>query len=108
MSEEQKNDIEVYETRRFSKALDKLPEQTLYLVENEIEKIIDNPRIGEKQKGDLDFLMVHKFPLNNQLILIGYHWKENKLELYLLDIGTHENFYQEQKRHRKTDLRLIK
>lgn len=108
MSEEQKNDIEVYETRRFSKALDKLPEQTLYLVENEIEKIIDNPRIGEKKKGDLDFLMVHKFSLNNQLILIGYHWKENKLELYLLDIGNHENFYQEQKRHRKTDLRLIK
>ncbi|MCC8365300.1 type II toxin-antitoxin system RelE/ParE family toxin [Xenorhabdus sp. PB61.4] len=108
MLEEQKNEIEVYETRRFSKALSKLPEQSLYLVEDEIEKIIKNPKIGENKKGDLDFLRVHKFSLNNQLIMLGYHWKENKLELYLLDIGTHENFYQEQKQHRKSDLKIIK
>ncbi|OTA15345.1 addiction module toxin RelE [Xenorhabdus vietnamensis] len=108
MLEEQKNSIEVYETRRFSKALNKLPEQMLYLVENEIENIINNPQIGEKKKGDLDFLRVHKFSLNNQLTMIGYHWKENKLELCLLDIGAHENFYPEQKRHRKLDLKLIK
>jgi mRNA-degrading endonuclease RelE of RelBE toxin-antitoxin system len=109
MSEGQKSPkIDVYETRRFSKALSKLPENLLAIVEDEIEKVIDNPEIGEQKKGDLNFLRVHKFQLNNQLTLLGYHWVEGKIELYLLNLGPHENFYQEQKRHRKDDLKFIK
>ncbi|PHM41283.1 type II toxin-antitoxin system RelE/ParE family toxin [Xenorhabdus szentirmaii] len=109
MSEGQKNPkIDVDETRRFSKALSKLPENLLVTVEDEIENIINNPEIGEQKKGDLSFLRVHKFQLNNQLALLGYHWVEEKIELYLLNFGSHENFYQEQKRHRKDDLKFIK
>ncbi|MCT8344102.1 type II toxin-antitoxin system RelE/ParE family toxin [Photorhabdus kleinii] len=108
MSEGQKDPkIEVYETRRFSKALSKLSEDLLTIVEDEIDRIIDNPEIGEQKKGDLSFLRVHKFKLNNQLTLLGYCWVEEKIELYLLNFGSHENFYQEQKRHRKADLKLI-
>ncbi|RAX00721.1 MULTISPECIES: type II toxin-antitoxin system RelE/ParE family toxin [unclassified Photorhabdus] len=108
MSEGQKDlKIEVYETRRFSKALSKLSEDLLTIVEDEIDRIIDNPEIGEQKKGDLSFLRVHKFKLNNQLTLLGYCWVEEKIELYLLNFGSHENFYQEQKRHRKADLKLI-
>ncbi|CDG16244.1 type II toxin-antitoxin system RelE/ParE family toxin [Xenorhabdus doucetiae] len=109
MSEGQKSPkIDVYETRCFSKALSKLPENLLAVVEDEIEKIIDDPEIGEQKKGDLSFLRVHKFQLNNLLTLLGYHWVEEKIELYLLNFGSHENFYQEQKRHRKDDLKFIK
>ncbi|MCP9269190.1 type II toxin-antitoxin system RelE/ParE family toxin [Xenorhabdus sp. XENO-1] len=109
MSEGQKSPkIDVYETRRCSKALSKLPENLLAIVEDEIEKIIDDPEIGEQKKGDLSFLRVHKFQLNNQLTLLGYHWVEEKIELYLLNLGSHKNFYQEQKRHRKDDLKFIK
>ncbi|CNC93555.1 Uncharacterised protein [Yersinia pseudotuberculosis] len=44
MSEEQHgNEIDVYETRRFTKALAKLPEAHLVVVEDEIEKIIKKP-----------------------------------------------------------------
>ncbi|PHM28008.1 type II toxin-antitoxin system RelE/ParE family toxin [Xenorhabdus budapestensis] len=108
MSERPKNaKIEIYQTRRFSKALSKLPENLLSVVEDEIDMIIDNPEIGEQKKGDLSFLRVHKFRLNKQLTLIGYHWIEGKLELYLLNFGPHENFYQEQKRHRRDDLGFI-
>ncbi|PCJ31322.1 MAG: hypothetical protein COA90_06640 [Gammaproteobacteria bacterium] len=56
MSEEQ-NQIDVYESRRFEKALSKLSEAQLKLVEDEIEKIIDEPEIGEVKKGDL--VVVH-------------------------------------------------
>ncbi|SFN41793.1 type II toxin-antitoxin system RelE/ParE family toxin [Xenorhabdus japonica] len=109
MSEGQKSPkIDVYETRRFSKVLSKLPENLLAIVEDEIEKVIDNPEIGEQKRGNLSFLRVHKFQLNNQLTLLGYHWVEEKIELYLLNFGSHENFYQEQKRHRKDDLKFIK
>ncbi|NHB87113.1 type II toxin-antitoxin system RelE/ParE family toxin [Photorhabdus tasmaniensis] len=108
MSEGQKDPkIDVYETRRFSKALSKLSENLLTIVEDEIDRIIDNPEIGEQKKGDLSFLRVHKFQLNNQLTLLGYCWIEGKIELYLLNFGPHENFYQEQKRHRKADLKFI-
>lgn len=104
---EPQRDIDVYQTRRFEKTLDKLPESSRAVVEDEIDLIIADPEIGELKKGDLGFLRVHKFHLNNQLFLLGYSWVEDKLELYLLDIGSHENFYQEQKQHRKADLKLI-
>jgi len=106
MSEEQK-EIQVFESQRFGKALEKLPEDRCRAVENEIDRIIANPEIGELKKGDLAHLRVHKFNLNNQQCLLGYSWVENKLELYLLSIGAHENFYEEMKRRRKADLKLV-
>ncbi|MBH2669644.1 type II toxin-antitoxin system RelE/ParE family toxin [Serratia marcescens] len=108
MSEEQQeNEVDVYQSRRFEKALDKLPEALQEIVEDEIDAIIANPEIGELKKGDLSFLRVHKFQLNNRLTLLGYSWVEDKLELYLLSVGSHENVYQDQKTHRKADLKLI-
>ncbi|AWC76431.1 type II toxin-antitoxin system RelE/ParE family toxin [Serratia marcescens] len=108
MNAEQKEiGVEVYQSRRFAKTLDKLPEQLQEIVEDEIDTIIANPEIGEQKKGDLSFLRVHKFQLNNRVTLLGYSWIEDKVELYLLNIGPHENFYQNQKDHRKVDLKLI-
>lgn len=108
MSEGQnEKEVDVYQTRRFEKALDKLPEKLQEIVEDAIDTIIANPEIGEQKKGDLSFLRVHKFQMNNRLTLLGYTWIEDKLELYLLSVGPHENFYQDQKTHRKADLKLI-
>ena len=107
MSEEQ-NEINIYETRRFEKTLKKLTEVQLKIVEDEIDRIIEEPEIGEVKKGDLSYLRVHKFKMNNQQVLLGYSWIENKVELCLLHLGSHENFYQEMKGQRKVDLKLIK
>ncbi|EPH9686472.1 type II toxin-antitoxin system RelE/ParE family toxin [Klebsiella michiganensis] len=108
MSEEQQGqEIDVYQSRRFEKSLSKLPEAQLKIVEDEIDRVINDPLMGEMKKGDLNFLRVHKFQLNNQQVLLGYSWVEDKLELYLLSIGPHENFYTDQKKHRKADLKLI-
>lgn len=106
MSDVQRN-IDVYESRRFEKALAKLPQAQLIVVEDEIEKIIDNPEIGEQKKGDLSHIRVHKFKLNNQLALLGYSWIDNKLEVYLLHLESHENFYQQLKNKRKIDLKFV-
>lgn len=102
MSEEQ-NEIDVYESRRFEKAIKKLTETQLKFVEDEIEKIIEDPEIGDLKKGDLAFLRVHKFRLGNQLALIGYSWIEERLEIYLLQLGYHETFYKKMKEQRKVD-----
>ena len=93
MSEEQ-NEINVYQSRRFEKALRKLTETQLKIVEDEIDNIIEKPDIGEIKKGDLSYLRVHKFKMNKQQVLLGYSWIEDKVEIYLLHLGSHENFYQ--------------
>lgn len=108
MSDEQKEmPIEVYGTRRFEKQMDKLSEAQCEVVEDEIDKIIENPEIGTRKKGDLSHLWVHKFKLDKQEVLLGYSWVEDKLELYLLNIGPHENYYDSMKKSRKADLKLI-
>ncbi|QCJ70690.1 addiction module toxin RelE [Providencia heimbachae] len=107
MSELQK-EIDVYQTARFNKTMKKMSESDTKVVENEIDEIIANPLIGEQKKGDLDFLRVHKFRLNDSTVLLGYSWVSNKLELYLLQVGSHENFYETHKNHRKADLKMIK
>lgn len=99
--------VDVYESNRFSKALARLPEKLLRLVEDEIERVIINSELGELKKGDLSYLRVHKFQLNSQLVLLSYSWIGSKLALYFLGLGSHENFYQEQKCQRKSDLKLI-
>ena len=100
-------EVDVYMSRRFEKYFDSLSEPEQKEVDEQIELIMDNPEIGEKKKGDLDFLRVHKFRMNNQQYLLAYSWLEQKVEIYLLSMGSHENFYDDQKRHRKADLRLI-
>ncbi len=107
MSEEQ-NEISVYESRRFEKALQKLSETELTLVEDQIDRIIAEPMIGEQKKGDLSHIWVHKFKLGAKPVLLGYSWVDSELALYLLNIGPHENFYSGMKKNRKTDLKIIK
>ena len=107
MSEEQ-NEVSVYESRRFEKALQKLSETELSIVEDEIDKIIADPEIGEQKKGDLSHLWVHKFKVVSKPVLLGYSWVENRLTLYLLNVGSQENFYQKMKKSRKDDLKVIK
>lgn len=86
MSEEQ-NEIEVFESGLFAKQLKKLPADVLKLVEDEIERVIDNPKIGEQKKGCLSYLRMHKFKLKGQLVLLGYVWKDAELQIYLLSVG---------------------
>ncbi len=104
---EQQKEIEIYQSNLFEKQLKKLSEKDLTLVEDEIDKVIENPEIGERKKGDLSYLWVHKFKMNGHLVLLGYSWQETKFELYLLSVGPHENFYDEMKNRRKADLKLI-
>jgi mRNA-degrading endonuclease RelE of RelBE toxin-antitoxin system len=106
MSKEINAKIEVYQSGVFKKGFDKLNDEQKDIVEIEIDLIIENPDIGERKKGDLSHIWVHKFRLNGMETLLGYAWKEQKLELYLLHLGPHENFYKSAKKRRKTDLDL--
>ncbi|NJM98801.1 MAG: type II toxin-antitoxin system RelE/ParE family toxin [Phormidesmis sp. RL_2_1] len=99
--------MDVYQSRRFEKSLGKLNKGDLVLVEDQIDFIVEHPSCGVLKKGDLSCLRVHKFKLSGNEILLGYSWIEERVELYLLDLGTHENFYRDMQKRRKRDLKLM-
>ncbi len=61
-----------------------------------INKLANAPSVGISKKGDLSGIFVYKFNMNNQLTLVAYCYDEN--ELYLLSIGSHQNFYRDLKK----------
>ncbi len=92
MSEEKESEIEVRQTKVFKKVYKRLSESQQDQVDVEIDKIIDDPDIGTRKKGDLSHMWVHKFKLNNAQILLGYSWNEGELIITLMNVGPHENF----------------
>ena len=61
------------------------------VVNEEIKKIVDNPKIGVEKVGDLKGVFVHKFKISNQQYLLAYTFDE--LTMTLVMLGVHENFY---------------
>ncbi len=68
-------------------------------IEDEIEKIIENPSMGETKKGDLQGYRVHKFTFKKQRFLIAYRILEAEIIFYM--VGSHENFYRNLKQYLK-------
>jgi hypothetical protein len=83
----------------FRKFVKKQTRPTQLAVEDEIERISDNPAIGEVKLGDLGGIQVHKFEFQRQTFLIAYRVAEPDIVFY--SIGTHENFYRDLKRYLK-------
>ncbi len=87
--------LTIKQSNSFKKNIKKLPKQYKAILDEEVRKLINNPDLGERKKGDLDFLRVHKFKLLNQEVLLGYMYEEDEIILTLLKLGTHENFYRD-------------
>lgn len=85
----------IKQSNSFKKTVKKLSKQNKTILDNEIKKLVENPDIGERKKGDLDFLRIYKFKFSNQEILLGYMYEEDGILLTLLKLGTHENFYRD-------------
>ena len=68
-------------------------------IEDEIEKILENPTIGESKKRDLAGFRVHKFTYKKQRLLIAYKVSPNEMLFYM--VGSHENFYRNLKKYLK-------
>ena len=69
------------------------------VIEDEVEKIIQDPELGPSKRGDLADFRVHKFSYRNQTFLISYRTSESEMEFFT--VGSHENFYRELKRYVK-------
>lgn len=68
-------------------------------IEDEIDRIKNNPSVGEIKKGDLAGFRVHKFKFHHQQYLLAYEADAKDIVVYM--IGTHENFYRDLKQYIK-------
>jgi hypothetical protein len=91
--------MDVYFKSPFRKFVKKQPRPFQLVIEDEVDKIVGNPGLGDSKKGDLIDFRVHKFPYRNQMFLISYRLRETELAFFT--VGTHENFYRELKRYVK-------
>ena len=81
----------------FQRRVKKLPKQDHLTVDEQIRLILLDPTIGDEKKQDLKGIFVHKFRLNNQEVLLSYKVTEDFI--YLLTIGSHENYYRDLKKY---------
>ena len=89
---------EVKQTKRFARAYKKLHDNFVRDVDEAVIEVAQNPDVGEKKKGDLSHLWVHKFRSQGQLWLLGYTRDDGIQLVYLEAIGSHENFYRDIKK----------
>ncbi|MSP28811.1 MAG: type II toxin-antitoxin system RelE/ParE family toxin [Methylococcales bacterium] len=87
--------MQIVQTRQFKHSVKKLPLNQKKELDAVIKIIMNNPCVGQQKKGDLDFLWVYKFRMNNQLTLLAYSYEEQIITLTLLALGSHENFYRD-------------
>jgi mRNA-degrading endonuclease RelE of RelBE toxin-antitoxin system len=89
---------QVRQTKRFARTYKKLAISVAKAVDEAILKIAKDPNIGERKKGDLATLRVYKFKHQNQLYLLAYEHDEVIRVVYLIELGSHQNFYRDLKR----------
>ena len=69
-------------------------------LDREVRNIAENPNIGEEKKGDLRGVFVDKFKLKANLYLLSY--RKTGVDLELVMIGSHENYYRDLKSYLKS------
>jgi mRNA-degrading endonuclease YafQ of YafQ-DinJ toxin-antitoxin module len=90
--------ITVVQTITFQRQIKKLHKNQKEDLDKAIREILKDTTIGDMKKGDLTGVQVYKFRMVNQLTLLAYEFFENTLQLHLLMLGSHENFYRDLKR----------
>jgi mRNA-degrading endonuclease RelE of RelBE toxin-antitoxin system len=87
------------ELPKFGKAFKNFyPKQRDVIIE-ELKKIQKDPSMGERKKGVLSHIRVHKFKIHHQLYLLAYEPVDKDKTIYLYAIATHENFYKTLQRY---------
>lgn len=92
--------MRVVQTNEFARVARKLPKQQKTELDDAIRTIMADPEAGELKVGDLAGVRVYKFKINKQLTLLGYEYDGETVTLYLLKLGSHENFYRDLKQSR--------
>ena len=88
----------IKQTAVFKKKIKKLHKNQKKILDDEVRKLIKEHFLGTRKKGDLNDVLVHKFKLIKQEILLAYCYEETEETITLLALGSHENFYRNLKK----------
>ncbi len=91
--------MKIIQSRSFERKVKKFEKRKKKVLDNQIQRIIDNPSIGQEKKGDLRGVYVYKFKLQSARYLLSYRFVGADLELIM--IGPHENYYRDLKTYLK-------
>jgi len=89
----------IYQSKSFAQKVKKMRKQEKEILDQEVQRIAQNPSIGEEKKGDLTGVFVHKFKIETAQYLLAYRNIAPDLELVM--IGPHENYYRDLKQYLK-------
>ena len=89
----------IYQSKSFAQKVKKMRKQEKEILDQEVQRIAQNPSIGEEKKGDLTGVFVHKFKTETIQYLLAYRKIGQDLELVM--IGPHENYYRDLKQYLK-------
>jgi len=94
--------MKVIQANEFARAVKKLPKQLKAELDEAVKAIMANPMLGDAKLADLAGIRVYRFKLPEfieyvQLMLLGYEYDGETVTLYLLKLGSHENFYRDLK-----------
>lgn len=90
--------IKVRITPLFKRQAKKLFKHHKKALDDQIKLIVDDPTIGDRKRGDLSDVFVHKFKIKTNLFLLAYTFDPETRTLIM--IGSHENFYRDLKKYR--------
>jgi mRNA-degrading endonuclease RelE of RelBE toxin-antitoxin system len=79
---------------KFEKQFKKLHPKEQTRLREELAELKTDPTLGERKKGVLSSIRVHKFKIHHQLYLLAYEAVEKEKVIYLYAVATHENFYE--------------
>ena len=88
--------MQVLQTRTFARNKNRLHKNQIKELDAAIREILKNPESGEPKKGDLQGVYVYKCKITNHLFLIAYQFDD--VNLTLLMVAPHENFYRNLKK----------
>jgi mRNA interferase RelE/StbE len=92
--------MKIIQSRSFERKVKKFTKREKKKLDEEIQKLIDNPSIGSEKKGELRGVFVHKFKIQTSQYLLAYRFLGENLELIM--IGPHENYYRDLKSYLRT------
>jgi len=85
--------MQILQSSSFKKKVQRFRKQEKRVLDNQIRKIVKDTAIGQKKKGDLRGVFIHKFKIHTTQYLLSYRFVDDNLELIM--IGPHENYYRD-------------
>lgn len=89
--------MELLLTPAFARQIKKLHKNQKASLDTVLHQLMENPFLGDAKTADLEGVYVLKFTMNRQEWLLAYRLI-SKLNIKLLLVGPHENFYRDLKK----------